>query len=99
MRYKLVREISYGRVSTSDPDSDPEFTSGPLLGSVKSPKKSRTGRSAVGPTRRAKRTRRAEDIDNVRPSEQRKMTFHQTYADIALQKQRNAVKARHRTHF
>ena len=69
LQYKIGRKITYGGVSTSDPDSDPEFTSGPFLGSVKSPKKARTSRSAVGPTRRAKRTRRGEELKSVRPSE------------------------------
>ncbi len=102
MQRKLAREISYGRVSTSDPDSDPEFTSGAIFGADKSPKKARRSRSAVGPStaRRAKRTRRSEILDGAHPSEQRnKRHFIRPMLTITLQKQKNAIKARHRTHF
>ena len=74
MQHKLARKISYSRVSTSDPDSDPEFTSGAFFDADKPPKTSRKSRSAKGLTtaRRVKRTKKSETLEGIHPSELRK---------------------------
>jgi hypothetical protein len=81
VRHTLSREISYGHVSTSDPDSDPEFTSGAFFDADKSPKTARKSRSTKGLTavRRVRRTRRSETLKGI-PSEPRKYPT-QTSAD------------------